>query len=70
VVVPDVSKDSRYLAGSSLVKSEIVVPIFAKKKLVGELDVESYFTNAFTKPEQEFVEACAKVVAGYMEKKG
>jgi L-methionine (R)-S-oxide reductase len=27
VVVQDVSKDSRYLAGSSLVKSEIVVPI-------------------------------------------
>jgi L-methionine (R)-S-oxide reductase len=30
VVVKDVSKDSRYLAGSSMVKSEIVVPVFAK----------------------------------------
>jgi L-methionine (R)-S-oxide reductase len=69
VVVPDVSKDSRYLAGSSLVKSEIVVPIFVKKKLVGELDIESYFTDAFTKNEQTFVEACAKEVEGYLEKK-
>jgi GAF domain-containing protein len=69
VVVPDVSKDSRYLAGSSLVKSEIVVPIFVKKKLVGELDIESYFTDAFPKNEQVFVEACAKVVEAYLEKK-
>ena len=69
VVVPDVSKDSRYLAGSALVKSEIVVPILIKKKLVGELDVESYFTDAFPKNDQAFVEACAKVVEGYLEKK-
>jgi putative methionine-R-sulfoxide reductase with GAF domain len=31
VVVQDVTKDPRYLAGSSLVKSEMVVPIFVKK---------------------------------------
>src|SRR5580700_7425569 len=38
VVVQDVTKDPRYLAGSNLVKSEIVVPIHANKKLAGELD--------------------------------
>ena len=65
VVVHDVSKDSRYLAGSGLVKSEIVVPIFAKNKLAAELDIESYFEGTFTKPEQEFVEACARTVGGY-----
>jgi L-methionine (R)-S-oxide reductase len=68
VVVQDVSKDSRYLAGSSLVKSEIVVPIFVEKKLAAELDVESYFTDTFTKPEQEFVEACGAVIASYLGK--
>jgi L-methionine (R)-S-oxide reductase len=68
VVVHDVSKDSRYLAGSSLVKSEIVVPIFVKKKLAAELDVESYFSNTFTKLEQEFTEACARVVRDYLAK--
>jgi GAF domain-containing protein len=68
VVVPDVSKDPRYLAGSPLVKSEIVVPIFARNKLAGELDIESYFTAAFTPLEQEFVEACADVVAKYLSK--
>jgi putative methionine-R-sulfoxide reductase with GAF domain len=65
VVVQDVTKDVRYLAGSSMVKSEMVVPIYANKKLAGELDVESYFTDTFTKTEQEFVEACANVVAEY-----
>jgi L-methionine (R)-S-oxide reductase len=69
VVVQDVSKDPRYLAGSNLVKSEVVVPIFVNKKLAGELDIESYFADTFTKPEQEFVEACASVVADYFGKK-
>ena len=68
VVVQDVSKDPRYLAGSSLVKSEIVVPIFAKKKLAAELDIESYFAGTFTWAEREFVEACAQVVANYLGK--
>jgi L-methionine (R)-S-oxide reductase len=66
VVVDDVSKDKRYLAGSSLVKSEIVVPIFVGKKLAGELDVESYFFGTFTKAEQNFVEACANLVAKHL----
>jgi L-methionine (R)-S-oxide reductase len=66
VVVQDVSKDPRYLAGSTLVKSEIVVPICVKKNLAAELDIESYFADTFTKPEQEFVEACATVVANYL----
>lgn len=66
VVVNDVSNDDRYLSGSSLVKSEIVVPIFAGGKLKGELDVESYFASTFTEAEQTFVEACADVVAKYL----
>jgi len=68
VIVDDVAKDPRYLPGSSLVHSEIVVPIFVKKELVGELDVESYFPNTFTAAEREFVQACADVVAKYLAK--
>jgi L-methionine (R)-S-oxide reductase len=66
VVVHDVTADPRYLVGSSLVKSEIVVPIFVNKKLAAELDIESYFSDTFSKIEQEFIEACAKVVATYL----
>jgi GAF domain-containing protein len=68
VLVHDVTKDPRYLPGSSLVKSEIVVPIFVKKQFVAELDAESYFTDTFNRDEQEFVEACAAVVAGFLSK--
>jgi L-methionine (R)-S-oxide reductase len=68
VVVQDVTVDPRYLAGSSLVKSEIVVPIFVNKKLAAELDIESYFAGTFCKMEEEFVEACAGVVGKYMGK--
>ncbi|HEY1679388.1 MAG TPA: GAF domain-containing protein [Candidatus Sulfotelmatobacter sp.] len=68
VVVDDVRKDPRYLAGSSLVISEIVVPISVRGKLAGELDIESYFPSTFSKDEQNFVEACAKVVEKRMTK--
>src|SRR3984893_19557487 len=36
IVVDDVTKDSRYLACSLETKSEIVVPVFANGKVVGE----------------------------------
>jgi GAF domain-containing protein len=68
VVVDDVKKDSRYLAGSALVKSEIVVPISVKNTLAAELDIESYFEGTFTKAEQEFVEASAQVAGAALAK--
>src|SRR5580692_7551560 len=68
VVVHDVAKDPRYLAGSPLVKCEIVVPILVRGKLIGEFDIESYFTSTFTPPEQEFVEACTALVVRYLAK--
>jgi L-methionine (R)-S-oxide reductase len=69
VLVHDVATDPRYLAGSPMVKCEIVVPIFARNQLVAELDIESYFTGTFTKPDQDFVEACAQLVGTYFSKR-
>lgn len=68
VVVDDVTKDPRYLPGSSLVISEIVVPMSVKGKLAAELDIESYFPGTFSRPEQQFVEACAAIVEKVLEK--
>ena len=68
VAVHDVSGDPRYLAGSPLVKCEIVVPILVNAKLAAELDIESYFAGTFTKSDQDFVEACAAIVAKYLDK--
>jgi L-methionine (R)-S-oxide reductase len=69
VVVNDVAADPRYLSGSEIVKANLVVPILARNELVGELDIESYFTNTFTRPEQTFAEDIAALVGKYMEKK-
>src|ERR1700682_2774864 len=68
IVVQDVSADPRYLSGSSLVQSEIGVPIFENKKLAAELDIASYFADTFTQPEQQFIESCASVLANYLSK--
>ena len=66
VVVNNVAADPRYL-GSDLVKANIVVPIFAKKRVEAELCIESYFAETFNTPEQTFVESCAALVGRYME---
>jgi L-methionine (R)-S-oxide reductase len=67
IVVDDVSKDPRYLACSIETKSEIVVPIFAKGKVVGELDIDSHFPSAFKDDDRELVEFCAKLVGKYLD---
>jgi GAF domain-containing protein len=69
VVSHDVNSDPRYLAGATtIVKSEIVVPILVRGSLAGEFDVESYFTGTFDPAEQHFAESVAALVAGYMTK--
>jgi L-methionine (R)-S-oxide reductase len=67
VVVDDVSKDPRYLACSLETKSEIVVPVFVKGKVVGELDIDSHFHAAFTSEHQELVQYCAMLVGRKLE---
>jgi L-methionine (R)-S-oxide reductase len=68
VVVDDVNSDSRYLACSIETKSEIVVPIFVRGKVVGELDIDSHFPAAFAPEDRELVEHCAAVVGKFLER--
>lgn len=67
VVVDDVHKDPRYLACSLETKSEIVVPVFANEKVVGELDIDSHFPAAFTAEHQTLVQHCAMLVGRKLE---
>jgi L-methionine (R)-S-oxide reductase len=67
VCVNNVASDSRYIGGD-MVKSNIVVPIFVKKRVAAELCIESYFAGAFDAAEQKFIESCAALVGRYMEK--
>ncbi len=67
VVVDDVNKDPRYLACSLETKSEIVVPIFVRGEVVGELDIDSHFPAAFTPEHQELVQHCANLIGTKLE---
>jgi L-methionine (R)-S-oxide reductase len=68
VVVDDVNSDPRYLACSIETKSEIVVPVFVKGKVVGELDIDSHFPAAFGPEDRALVEHCAALVGRHLEK--
>jgi L-methionine (R)-S-oxide reductase len=67
VVVNNVAADSRYI-GSDIVKSNMVVPILIKNRVVVELCIESYFADTFVTQEQKFIESCAALVGRRMEK--
>jgi GAF domain-containing protein len=67
VIVDDVNKDPRYLACSIETKSEIVVPVFAKGKVVGELDIDSHFLAAFGPDDRKLCEHAAKLLGQFIE---
>jgi L-methionine (R)-S-oxide reductase len=67
IVVDDVAKDPRYLACSLETKSEIVVPIFVKGQVAGELDIDSHFPAAFGTEDQQLVQYCAELVGKKLE---
>ena len=67
IVVDDVSKDPRYLSCSLETKSEIVVPIFVKGEVAGELDIDSHFPAAFGIDDRAMCEHAAKLVGRWME---
>jgi GAF domain-containing protein len=68
VVVDDVSEDPRYLACSLDTRSEVVVPIRAKGKIVGEIDIDSHMLNAFGAGDRSFLEDCAEVLGQFLER--
>src|ERR1039457_5189028 len=69
VVVDDVKKDPRYLACSLETKSEIVVPVFVRGTVAGELDIDSHFLAAFGDEDRELVEYCAQLVGKRLERR-
>ena len=67
VVVDDVNNDARYLACSLETKSEIVVPVFVRGQVAGELDIDSHFPAAFGFEDRALVEYCAQLVGKRLE---
>lgn len=63
VNVGDVAADPRYLTALGSTRSEIIVPVFDQPgKVVGTIDVESEYENAFNAETQSFLERCSDVV--------
>ncbi len=62
-IVPDVSKDPRYLACFASTRSEIVVPIRAGTRVIGEIDIDGKELSAFGPSDRAFLEAVAALLA-------
>jgi len=64
IIVPDVSKDSRYLDCFGSTKSEIVVPIKSGEgHVIGEIDIDSDQPNVFDCEDAQFLEEIASLLA-------
>jgi L-methionine (R)-S-oxide reductase len=63
IIVDDVNADPRYLACSIETRSEIVVPIMLDGEVLGELDVDSDTSAAFTDADRELLEHVAALLA-------
>ncbi len=63
-LVQDVTKETNYLACSTKVRSEIVIPIFKNGVVVGELDIDSHSFSPFTREDEQFLENLSREVAG------
>jgi len=67
VIVDDVNADPRYLSCSIKTRSEIVVPIYARQSIAGEIDIDSHNLAAFTEVDRAFLQGVAGIVGGYIE---
>ena len=67
IIVDDVNSDSRYLACSLETKSEIVVPVFVRGKVAGELDIDSHFLAAFGPDDRKLCEHAATLLGKFLE---
>ena len=56
VIVNDVSRDSRYIPAVDNVRSEMAVPLIARGKIVGVIDLQSPEVNAFSDHQQNVLE--------------
>jgi sigma-B regulation protein RsbU (phosphoserine phosphatase) len=67
VLVPDVSKDPRYIKVVDDVRSELVVPMLIKDRCIGVFDLESPELDAFTKRDVEILTLLASQAAVAIE---
>jgi L-methionine (R)-S-oxide reductase len=62
-----VNADPRYLSCSIQTKSEIVVPVYAHGRVIGEIDIDSHTPAAFGEADRALLEQIAGIVGAYVE---
>jgi len=67
VLVPDVTKDARYVAANPETRSELAVPLIYKSKVVGVLDLEHTRRGFFTDEHQRTMTTLAAQIAIALE---
>ncbi len=67
LLVPDVTKHPFYLNAVDAVRSELAVPMVARNKLVGVIDVQSTKIGAFTEYDMALLKLIATRVAGAID---
>ena len=67
VLVDDVGKDPRYLPAVKAAQSEMAVPLIAKGRAIGVLDIASREKNSFTQEQQQVLTLVAGRLAGAIE---
>jgi phosphoserine phosphatase RsbU/P len=67
ILVDDVSQDTRYLNALDAVRSELAVPMMARGKLVGVLDLQSTHTKAYDQQDRSLMRLIAARVAASLE---
>lgn len=62
-LVEDVRHDARYIPSLDMVRTELTVPMVARGKLVGVIDLQSTHADAYTKADLNLVQVIASRVA-------
>ena len=63
ILVPDVTKEPRYVVGNPAVRSELAVPLFDEGNVIGVIDVDSDAVDNFHQDDRELLETFAGVAA-------
>jgi phosphoserine phosphatase RsbU/P len=67
IVVGDVRSDPRYLPAIDAVRSEMAIPMVARNRLVGVIDMQSTRLNAYTQEDSALVQLVASRVANAIQ---
>ena len=70
ILLSKVADDARYISRDLSTRSEIVVPFSVHGKIVGILDVNSHFPEAFAIADRQLCENAAYLVGKFISERG